>query len=95
MTGLKSKLLFTFLLELTSHCFSKEMSAGKPHNSYFKNFKQVLLEGTVNGAKRDTLILDFQADLVKLLIEHEPELLYDVSEKNFIGFTTSGKTQIT
>ena len=77
------------------------MSAGKPHNSYFKNFKQVLLEGTVNGvlslirAKRDTLILDFQADLVKLLIEHEPELLYDVSEKNFIGFTTSGKTQIT
>ncbi len=101
MTRLKATLTFIFILGLTSWCFSQEMSLGKPHNSYFKNFKQGLFEGTINGvlslisAKGDTVILDFQKGMAKLLIEHDPEEMYDVSTKNFIGFTTSGKTQIT
>jgi hypothetical protein len=81
--------------------FSQETGLGKPHNSYFKKHKQGVFNGTVNGIislrtqNNDTLLLDFQAGKALLDIEHDPEEMYDVSTKNFVGFTTSGKTQIT
>jgi hypothetical protein len=97
------KYIFTIstLLLLALFSQSQTLELGTDYKSYFKNHKQGLFEGTVNGVvsilttDNDTLLLDFQTGSAKLAIEHDPDEMYDVSIKNFVGFTTSGKTQIT
>ena len=91
--------LLIFLL-CTGMMNAQETGLGKPHNSKFKDYKEGNFEGTVNGVlsvkKEDgsAVIIDFQGSKAQLDVIHDPEEMYDVSTKQFTGFSTSGKTKI-
>lgn len=69
-------------------------------NSVFRNTKYGDFEGTINGvlflkntAGQD-LILDFQGSPASLKLKPDEDEIYDVSWKNYIGYTTSQKSYI-
>lgn len=68
--------------------------------SVFKDIKSGTFSGTANGvlfvkdSKAKSLILDFQGSTSTLEVEEDENEIYDVSSKNYTGYTTSGKTKV-
>lgn len=68
--------------------------------SVFKDIKSGTFSGTANGvlfiknSKEESFILDFQGSVANLEMVEDDDNVYDVSSKNYIGYTTSGKTKI-
>ena len=73
---------------------------GEGFNSVFLNLMTGQFHGTVNGVllienpDGEERILDFQGSRAELMIEPDPDEVYDVSTKIYEGETTSGKTLI-
>ena len=73
---------------------------GENFNSVFQNLEKGKFTGTVNGVlfikdtKEKEVILDFQAGKSELKVVYDSTEMYDVSTKEYIGWTTSGKTKI-
>ncbi|MFV0537140.1 MAG: hypothetical protein ACK5M3_07180 [Dysgonomonas sp.] len=68
--------------------------------SVFKNAKSGTFNGTINGvlfindSNGKSLILDFQGSISSLGMTEDQDEVYDVSSKNYTGYTTSGKTKV-
>jgi len=73
---------------------------GENFNSIFQNLEKGKFVGTINGVffikntKDKEVILDFQAGKSELNIVRDSSMMYDVSTKEYVGWTTSGKTRI-
>nr|WKN34436.1 hypothetical protein K4G66_18835 [Tunicatimonas sp. TK19036] len=73
---------------------------GEGFNSVFLNLSTGQFQGTINGVliienlNSEERILDFQGSQAELIIEPDPDEVYDVSTKIYKGETTSGKTSI-
>ena len=73
---------------------------GESFNSVFQNLEKGKFTGTVNGvlfikdSQDKEIILDFQAGKSELNIVKDSTEMYDVSTKEYLGWTTSGKTKI-
>ncbi len=99
-----NRIIVVFLLNfLIISAYSQEYGKykiGESFNSVFQNLEKGKFTGTVNGVLfiKDTqdkeIILDFQAGKSELNILHDSTQMYDVSIKEYLGWTTSGKTKI-
>jgi hypothetical protein len=99
-----NRIIIVFLLHfLTISAYSQEYGEykiGESFNSVFQNLEKGKFTGTVNGvlfikdSQDKELILDFQAGRSELNIVHDSTMMYDVSIKEYVGWTTSGKTKI-
>ncbi|PKQ62089.1 hypothetical protein BZG02_14255 [Labilibaculum filiforme] len=93
-------LLLNFLIISTYSQEYGKYKIEKNFNSVFKNLEKGKFAGTINGVlfikdtKDKEVILDFQAGKAILNIVHDSTEMYDVSTKEYIGWTTSGKTKI-
>ncbi|RUT73429.1 hypothetical protein DLK05_13180 [Ancylomarina longa] len=73
---------------------------GESFNSVFQNLEKGKFTGTVNGvlfikdSQDKEIILDFQAGKSELNVVKDSTEMYDVSIKEYLGWTTSGKTKI-
>lgn len=100
----KIKIVFTVLLLLFSFIVTGQNSRsfvnGNGFNSVFQNIESGNFVGSVNGlliirnSKGKKMLLDFQGSQAKLVVEKDEYEIYDVSSKNYIGSTTSGKTKV-
>jgi hypothetical protein len=72
----------------------------KTFNTVFAKLEKGEFKGTVNGVimlesdDKKQLILDFQGSKAQLSIVPDESEIYDISYKNYTGFTTSGKTKL-
>lgn len=99
-----NRIIVVFLLNfLIISAYAQEYGKykiGESFNSVFQNLDNGKFTGTVNGVLfiKDTqdkeIILDFQAGKSELNIVHDSTEMYDVSTKEYLGWTTSGKTKI-
>ena len=77
-----------------------EYKEPKPFNTVFAKLKKGDFSGTVNGVllleseKGKQLILDFQGSKAGLHIDPDDQEIYDISYKEYTGFTTSGRTKL-
>jgi len=93
-------LLLNFLIISAYSQGYGKYKVGENFNSVFQNLEKGQFIGTVNGvlfikdAKEKELILDFQAGKSELNVVYDSTQMYDVSTKEYCGWTTSGKTRI-
>ncbi|MGZ2371687.1 hypothetical protein ACXR6G_18045 [Ancylomarina sp. YFZ004] len=93
-------LLLNFLIICAYSQEYGKYKIGESFNSVFQNLEKGKFTGTINGVLfiKDTrdkeVILDFQAGKSELNVLHDSTEMYDVSIKEYLGWTTSGKTKI-
>lgn len=99
---MKNLFIFFFLI-LTHTLFGQKEDRfvdGKDFNSVFQNLESGKFNGTVNGLiilkKNDStkVLLDFQGSKARLEIIIDSNAVYDASTKTYIGYTTSGLTEV-
>ena len=72
-----------------------------PFESVFSDIPEGCFDGTANGViilgvpGGKEVLLDFQGSSLVPEITKDPEEVYDVSYKNYVAHTTSGRTKIT
>ena len=98
------KLITSIIIFICLQCFGQQYSEfaidGNGFDSVFQDLESGNFKGTVNGilivqdAEQKESLLDFQGSYAKLEIEKDEHEVYDLSYKNYIGKTTSGKTEI-
>ncbi|WP_127344436.1 hypothetical protein [Ancylomarina longa] len=99
-----NRIIVVFLLNfLMISAYSQEYGKykiGESFNSVFQNLEKGKFTGTVNGvlfikdSQDKEIILDFQAGKSELNVVKDSTEMYDVSIKEYLGWTTSGKTKI-
>ncbi|MAN28811.1 MULTISPECIES: hypothetical protein [Mesonia] len=97
-------LLAPLLAFISLQCFAQQYPEyaidGNGFKSIFQDLESGNFNGTVNGilivkdSDNQKSLLDFQGSYAKLEIEKDEYEVYDLSYKNYIGKTTSGKTEI-
>ncbi len=93
-------LLLNFLIICAYSQEYGKYKIGESFNSVFQDLENGKFTGTINGILfiKDTrdkeVILDFQAGKSELNVLHDSTEMYDVSIKEYLGWTTSGKTKI-
>ena len=95
-----ASLLVFFSLQSFGQQYSEYAIDGNGFDSVFQDLESGNFNGTVNGilivkgSDNKESLLDFQGSYAKLEIEKDEDEVYDLSYKNYIGKTTSGKTEI-